>query len=114
MCLCGSVAVGDPVVSPLGGDSARAPVGPPAPIWGSMESSDAMSLASMTRCNARGRVHCETGCLCFGTDVWWGSRLHLISVECVWEKAERVRMPNWCVDWSLELAFALDALECMH
>ena len=51
-CLCGSVAAGDPVVSPLGGDSARAPVGLPAPSLGSMESSDAMNLASMTRCNA--------------------------------------------------------------
>ena len=37
-CLCGSV--GEPVVSPLGGDSARAPIGPPAPNLGSMESGD--------------------------------------------------------------------------
>ena len=43
-----------------------------------------------------------------------GGVLGCISSVCVWEKVERVRMPNVCVDWNLELAFALNALECMH
>ena len=61
----------------------------------------------------RGRVRCETGCLCFVEPIG-GGVLGCISSVCVWEKVERVRLPNVCVDWNLELAFALNALECMH